>query len=213
LRADVELLQSQIVKSEIRAPFNGVIGLRHISEGGFISPTAIIATLQELNPVKVEFSIPEKYTDIVKKGSKLEFTITGKERKYVGTVYAASTKIDFNTRTLTVRATAPNPDRTLTPGAFVKIWFTLENINNAFLVPSEALIPEMGGQKLFVIRNDTATSVKVETGIRTDKEVQITSGLKLSDTVVITGLLQVRDNSPVKVTILDKDALDVSVIE
>jgi len=135
----------------------------------------------------------------VKKGSKISFTTTGSDKKYSGTVYAASTKIDLNTRTLTVRALAPNPDRALTPGAFVKIEFILENINNAILVPAEAIIPELGGQKVFVIKNDTAKSIKVETGIRTEKEVQITEGLNSSDTVIITGLLQIRDNASVKV--------------
>jgi membrane fusion protein, multidrug efflux system len=188
-----------------------VIGLRYISEGGFISPTSLIATMQELNPVKVEFSIPEKYADIVKVGSKLVFTITGKERKYTGTVYAASTKIDLNTRSLTVRAMAANPDKTLTPGAFVKIEFTLENIQDALLIPSEALIPDLGGQKVFVIKNDTARSLPVETGIRTAREVQITKGLNPSDTIIITGLLQVRDKSKVKVEeIVNKESLKVT---
>lgn len=211
LKADADLLESQIIKTEIRAPFNGVIGLRYISEGGFIAPTSLIATMQELNPVKIEFSVPEKYADIVKVGSKVVFTITGKDKKYMGTVYAASTKIDLNTRSLTVRAMAANPDKTLTPGAFVKIEFTLENIQEALLIPAEALIPEMGGQKVFVVKNDSARSYPVETGIRTEREVQITKGLSPSDTVIITGLLQVRDKSKVKVEeIVDKESLKVT---
>jgi membrane fusion protein, multidrug efflux system len=211
LRTDADLLQAQIVKTEIRAPFNGVIGLRYISEGGFISPTSLVATMQDIDPVKVEFSVPEKYVDLVKKGSKIEFTITGKEKKYTGTVYAAAAKIDLNTRSLTVRATAPNPDHSLIPGAFVKIGFTLENIKDALMIPTEALVPELGGQKVFIVQNDTARSVKVETGIRTEKEVQVTSGLNPSDTVIITGLLQIRNNSKVKVEeIVDKEMLRVS---
>lgn len=211
LKADADLLESQIAKTEIRAPFNGVIGLRHISEGGYISPNTLVASLQQLNPVKIEFTIPEKYSDLVKKGSKIIFSVTGKETRYTGTVYAAASQIDFNTRTLTVRAMAQNPDRSLMPGAFVKIEFILEDIQNALLVPTEAIIPELGGQKVFVVRNNAATSVKVETGLRTDKEIQITKGLSSSDTVIITGLLQVREKTPVQVNkIVTKEMLSAT---
>lgn len=210
LNADIQYIEAQIRKTEIRAPFDGVIGLRHVSEGGYISNTSLIANMQDLDPVKVEFNVPEKYADLVKKGSKISFTITGREKKYTGTVYAASTKIDLNTRTLTIRALAPNPDRALTPGAFVKIEFALENIKDALLVPSEAIVPELGGQKVFVVRNDTARTVKVETGIRTEKEVQVTKGLQPNDTVITTGILQIREKSPVKVKqVVTKDQLEV----
>ncbi|HEY8401182.1 MAG TPA: efflux RND transporter periplasmic adaptor subunit [Cytophagaceae bacterium] len=211
LRADAALLEAQIAKTEIRAPFSGVVGLRHVSEGGFISQTTLIATMQELNPVKVEFSIPEKYAYIVKKGSTITFTTANNDRKYTGKVYATSTQIDPNTRSLTLRATANNADLSLTPGAFVKIEFTLDEINNALLVPSEAVVPILGGQKVYVVKNGKAVPAKVETGIRTEKEVQITSGLSPADTVVITGLLQIRDNVDVQVKeIVDKDSLKIS---
>ncbi|MFN3405966.1 MAG: efflux RND transporter periplasmic adaptor subunit [Cytophagaceae bacterium] len=199
LQADVELLEAQIAKTEIRAPFNGVVGLRFLSEGGYVSPNDLVASIQELNPVKIEFNVPERYADLVRKGSAIKFSVAGSDKLYSGTVYAASTSIDLNTRTLTVRAKAPNPDRSLTPGSFVKISFTLQLIKDALLLPSEAVVPELGGQKIFVISADTVRSVKVQTGIRTEDAVQIISGISANDTVPITGLLQLKDGAKVRI--------------
>lgn len=208
LKADEQLLLSQLEKTEIRAPFNGVIGLRHISEGGYISPNTLIANMLELNPVKVEFSIPEKYAGQIKKGTKITFSIAGSDRKYQGTVYAAATSIDLNTRTVTLRAVAPNPDLSLTPGAFVKVEYTMENIKDAILVPAEALVPELGRQIVYVAQNGKALKVPVETGIRTDNKIQITGGISPLDTVIVTGLLQIKDGSIVSVTKVVEEGLE-----
>jgi len=208
LKADAALLQSDLSKTEIRAPFSGRIGLRQISVGSYVSPATLIATLQEINPVKIEFSIPEKYVSTVKKGSEIEFTLTDNKKQFTGKVYASSTSIDLNTRTLTLRAIAPNSSNELTPGAFVKIQFTLNTIAHALFVPADAIIPELGGQKVFVARGGKAVAVPVKVGIRTEKEIQILEGLNPSDTVLMTALLKLKDGSSIDVNeIVEKDKL------
>lgn len=212
LKADLEYLQSQLVKTEIRAPFSGVVGLRYISEGGFISPTNVISSMQDLDPVKIEFSIPEKYAHILKPGSEINFNITGKSEPVKGKVYAIAPQIDLNTRSVTVRALAPNSDRSIMPGAFVKIGLVLETYDNAFLIPAEAVVPELAGQKVYVARNGVATSTPVTTGIRTEGRVQITEGLTPSDTVIISGILQLKDGAKVAVKeLVEVGALNVQV--
>jgi membrane fusion protein (multidrug efflux system) len=199
-QAEKELLQAQIAKTEITAPFGGVIGLRYVSTGGYVSSNTLIATLQEVDPIKIEFSVPEKYGSYIHKGTAITFTLTGSERVYNGTVFAAETRIDVATRTVRVRARSANSDRTLVPGAFAKIEIVLEKIPDALTVPSEAVVPELGGQKVFLFQKGVARSAAVQTGLRTEDEVQITAGVEPGDTLIVTGLLQLRDGLPVEIS-------------
>lgn len=211
-KADLEYLKSQLLKTTIYAPFSGVAGLRYVSEGGFISPTNIISTIQDIDPVKIEFSIPEKYAHILKSGSEISFTVTGKDNPVKGKVYAIAPQIDLNTRSITVRAIAANSDRSITPGAFVKIGLLLETIDHAVLIPAEAIVPELAGQKVYVARSGIATAVPVKTGIRTEGQIQITNGLTPSDTVIISGILQLKDGAKVEVKeVVKKDNLKIQV--
>ena len=211
LEAELDLLDAQIAKTEIRAPFDGVIGLRKISPGGFVSPNDLIADMQEIDPVKIEFMIPEKYSHHIQKGSKIHFKTIGSENTHSGTVYALSSSIDVTTRSLAVRAKASNKERSLKPGAFVKIEFILNSVNNAVVIPSNAIVPELGGQKVFVYQNGKAIGRQVSTGIRTDSETQLVNGIEVQDTIIITGLLQLKDSMNVRIDqIIDKSSLKVS---
>lgn len=198
IRAEVEVIESQLAETEIYAPFDGVVGLRHVSEGSVISSNTLVATLQDIDPIKVEFSIPEKYTGDLKVGTGIAVQTGDSASVFEGKVYAVESKVDPDTRTLKARARIPNPDGRLIPGLFGKIEITLERIADAIVIPTRALIPELNSQKVFLSKNGKAVSCAVETGIRTDQEIQITGGLTAGDTLILTGLLQLRDGRPVK---------------
>jgi membrane fusion protein, multidrug efflux system len=209
IRSDLQQLKAQIAKYAIRAPFDGVIGLRYVSEGSYISPTTLIASMQDIDPVKVEFTVSERYGDQVKRGDHMLFTINGEaqDKQYEGQVYAVEPKIDLATRSVKVRALCSNPDHQLIPGAFARVQLTLGVINNAVMVPTEALVPTVKGQTVFLYKNGLARSLPVQTGIRTEREVQITKGAMPNDSLIVTGLLQIKDSSQVNVKVLPTNGL------
>jgi membrane fusion protein (multidrug efflux system) len=196
-KAEAQLIQAQIGKTEICAPFEGVIGLRYVSEGSYISPATRITTLQDFNPVKVDFTIPEKYARAVKKGDKITFNVEGVSRRFTGNVYAIEAKIDPATRTLHLRALSPNPDGALIPGAFANVEVVLQE-KEKLMVPSYALIPELKGHRVFLYKNGTAESQSVEIGTRNDEFVEITHGVQPGDTLITSGILQLRPGMAVR---------------
>jgi membrane fusion protein, multidrug efflux system len=202
IQADKEVIESQIGKTEIRAPFNGVVGLRYVSEGGYVSPNMLAATMQELDPMKVEFSVPEKYARQIKSGIEILVRSTETGEGHRGVIYALETKIDPNTRTIKVRGRIPNPEGTLIPGAFAKVEITLDEIPNAIVIPSGAVIPELNSEKVFLCVNGKAKSVSIRTGIRTEKNIQIVDGLAANDTLIVTGLLQLANGKAVQIKTL-----------
>lgn len=201
LKSDVELIKAQIAKTEIRAPFNGTIGLRQVSEGSYLSPTTPITTLQDINPVKIDFSIPERYAQRVQVGDDIVFQVAGIDDSFRGTIYASEPKIEANTRTLLLRARSNNSDGRLLPGAFADIELVFEEIPNALTVPSLAVIPELGGKKVYVVEDGKAFPRPVETGIRTEESVQIIDGLLPQDTVIVSGIQQLRPGLAVEVSV------------
>lgn len=195
--ADVELTEAQLTKTEIVAPFDGIVGLRAVSIGSYISPQTKIANLQSINPIKVDFAVPQKYFGLVKEGKKIFVRLSSSSKNYVGKIYAVEPKIDENTRTVQARGLVPNESGELTPGAYVEIDVVLENFTNAILIPTEALVPDFEGEKVFLYKNGKAVPKVVTTGIRTEKEIQILSGLQPGDTLITTGIIQLRPNAPV----------------
>ncbi len=204
IQANIELLKSQIDKTAIYAPFSGQIGLRYVSAGGYISSDNLIARLQQVDPIKIEFSVPEKYFSKLDKGSSIMFRIDGIDSTFMGKVYAIDPRINVNTRSLTARATCSNPGKVLLPGAFAKVEIVLESLPDALMVPADALTPDIKGEKLLISRNGMVKTIYVKTGVRTDREVEVSEGLMPGDTILTTGLLQLRDDMPVQVR-LDKD--------
>ncbi|MCF6148699.1 MAG: efflux RND transporter periplasmic adaptor subunit [Candidatus Kuenenia sp.] len=200
LLAEVDLIKARIEKTEIKAPFDGIIGLRYVSEGTYIYPEMRIANLVCIRPVKIDFAIPEKYGNVVKTGNKITFGVEGDEQRYVAEVYAIEPKIDPKTRTLQLRALYPNAKNEILPGSFAHIELTLREFENAIQIPTEALIPELGGQKVYVYKDGTALPVFVETGIRTKDTIQITDGLQPGDTLITSGILQIRPDMPIEIT-------------
>lgn len=197
VKAEVQIIQAQIDRTDIRAPFDGVVGLRYVSEGSYITPATRIATLQDNRIVKIDFAVPEKYAGEIKSGDKITFTIQGSSRNYIGTVYAQDPKIDLATRTVNMRATSPNSDATLFAGAFANIEVDFKE-KDALVVPSEALIPELKGHKVFLYKSGKAMPQSVNTGLRTDKLIEITSGVQDGDTLITSALLQLRPGMEVR---------------
>jgi membrane fusion protein (multidrug efflux system) len=197
-KADVDYTKAMIAKTEIRAPFDGIIGLKYVSEGSYINAATRIATIQQVNPVKIDFSVPEKYAGILNRNDVVTFTTSGSNKKYQAKVYAIEPRIDQATRTIQLRAMADNSKNELFAGAFTKIDLPLRKIENALMIPTEAIIPILKGKKVFICKNGLATEAIVETGIRTDEFVQITSGLSEGDSVITTGIMQLKQGTPIK---------------
>ncbi len=194
----IALYQAEIKKTEIQAPFDGVVGLRYLSIGAYVSATTRIATLQRLDALKIDFSVPERYAGRIAVGGKVHFTVAGAIKQYEGEIYAIDPRIDVGTRTLLVRAVYPNADSSLLPGAFTNVTVELEKFPNAVLVPAEAVIPGVDKKVVYSMRNGIAEMLAVETGMRTSTHVHILSGLQAGDLVITSGLQQIRDGLPVQ---------------
>ena len=199
--ADINLIKTQIRKSTVIAPFSGILGLRQVSEGAYLTPSTVIVPIYSIHPAKLEFSIPGKYSNQVKVGNPVNFRVESNNKDYTGKVYVIVPQIDPNTRTIKIRATSPNPNNELLPGQFANVTLVLDTRDNVIMIPAEALIPELAGYKVFVYKNGKAQSVEVESGVRTATEIEITSGLAPGDTVITTGILQIRSDMPVAVNI------------
>jgi membrane fusion protein (multidrug efflux system) len=199
LRAERQLIEAQLLKTEIRAPFGGVIGLRWVSPGSYLSSQTRIASLHDLDPVKLDFTVPEKYSALLRAGDEIAFAVEGSDRSFPGTIYAVEPSVDATTRSLRVRARCPNSDGALIPGAFANVDLVLRSIPGALTVPSIAVIPELGGKKVFVYEDGKAQARPVETGIRSDTAVQITGGLSEGDLVIFTGIMQLQPGLEVEI--------------
>ena len=197
IKADINLCKAQIAMTELMAPFDGIIGLRYLSEGAFANPSTKIAKLVKTKPLKLEFSIPERYASEIRIGYPITFTLDGSLNIYNASVYAIDPKIDINTRTIVLRAMYANTNEELRPGRYAGISLELSKINNAIAIPTEALIPEMDGEKVFVYRKGVAQSEQVSIGLRTESRIQVVNGLNFGDTVLTTGILQLRQNIPI----------------
>lgn len=196
--ADIELTKAALRRTEIRAPFSGVIGIRNVSPGAVVTPQTLITRLQQLNPMKLDFTVPERYSRSVKSGERVSFTLDGSQTNFTGQIYAVEPDVDVATRSLRIRARVANTSSELRPGAFAKVNLTFRE-DRALTIPSQALLPQTRGKQVVVVRNGKATFVDVQTGMRDNSNIQITSGLAPGDTVVISGLLFVKKDSPVKV--------------
>ena len=199
LNADIELIKSRIIQTELRAPFDGIIGLRQVSEGAFASPTTVIATLTKIIPLKLEFSINERQASSVKKGTNLTFRIDGDLNTYNASVYAVEPQLDLKTKTMKTRALYSNPGGRLKPGRTASIEIKLREMNNALMVPNEAVIAEMGRDIAYLYKDGKAHQIVLKKGLRTESNLQILDGIHAGDTLIVTGVMQLRDGMPVKI--------------
>lgn len=199
IESEIKLQRTRIVKTQIHAPFDGKIGLRFVSEGAYVNSNTLIAKLVKNKPLKIDFSIPEKYSGIVQQGTNLQFKIEEVEKWYSAKVYAIEPKIDPKTRTIAVRAIYENSNEEIKPGRFVSIELIIREKNDALNIPTEAVIPEMGGERVFIVKNGKAESVSINIGLRTAEEIEVISGIQPGDSVIISGIMQLRSGMPVVV--------------
>ncbi|GAB3520137.1 efflux RND transporter periplasmic adaptor subunit [Emticicia fontis] len=198
LDADKEFLETSIEKTVLKAPFAGKISFKNVSQGAYVNSTISLATLVQTNPVKIDFTIPEKYSTQIRLGSNVKFEVEGQAISYSANIVAIDPKIDPNLRTLKVRAIAQNPNDRLIPGMFVKVTVDLD-ISQAIMVPTESIIPVLKGKKVYVMQNGKVAEKMVETGLRNDKNIQITSGLTSGDSLIVSGIMSIKKDAPVKV--------------
>ena len=200
-QAQSQLIRAQIGKTSVKAPFSGKIGLRSISPGTYITPSVLVAKLVNIGKLKITFSIPEKYASQVKQNSNLTFTVAGSSEKYTAKIYAIEPEVEIATRTLQVRAIADNKGGKLLPGTFANVELALDIIKDAIVVPTEAIVPIQNGKKVFITSGGKAKEIIVETATRTDANILILSGLKAGDTVITSGVMSMKNDTPVKVNI------------
>lgn len=199
LKAEEALLQAQLEKTIIRAPFSGILGLRHVSEGSYISPGMPIVRLAKTEPVKIDFSVPERFAGYLKKDGKINFSVDNKPGIFEATIIAIEPVVDQRTRSVLARATYPNHGNYIIPGSYARVEILLESLDEALQIPAQALVPEMGSNKVYLYKNGQAIPVEVSTGLRTSSHIQIVNGLSQGDTVITTGILQMRHGLPVNI--------------
>ena len=208
LLADIELVKARILQTELRAPFDGIVGLRLVSEGAYATPSTVVVNLTRISPLKIEFSIPERYASDVSNGTDLTFYLEDVQQKmhdFKAKVYAVESKVTLDTRSLNVRATFPNEKKTILPGRLLTIEIVTKAIEDALTVPSEAIIPEMGRNIVYVYKNKEARATEIITGQRTESFVQVLEGLSPGDTVITTGVMQLRTGMSVTIDNLKQD--------
>ncbi|GAB4034197.1 efflux RND transporter periplasmic adaptor subunit [Spirosoma jeollabukense] len=196
--ADIDLVKANLQRTEIRAPFSGVIGLRNVSMGAVVSPSTLIARLQQISSLKLDFSIPEKYGQAVHNGSMISFMVDGDSQPSQAVVYAIEPGVEEQTRNLRIRARVNNASTRFRPGAFARVTLTIQN-DQSLVVPTQAVIPQTRTNQVIVVKNGKAVFKDVKTGLRTAGSIQILSGLQIGDTVATTGLLFIKPDAPVKV--------------
>ncbi len=195
IKSDIEVVKAQIRKTEVFAPFDGVIGLRNISPGAFIPSSTLLATIRMENKLKLDFSVPEKYSGMINTGMGVKFTLQGGASTYNASVMATEKGIEASTRNLKVRAVVENPSKELMPGAYTNVELLLSENSNALLIPTHAIIPQERSKSVVVAKNGKAHFVEIETGIRTTGAVEVLSGVQPGDTVVISGVLFLKEGS------------------
>lgn len=204
LQADIAVLQTEIEKTYIRAPFNGRLGFKNVSIGAYVTPSTVITTIRQTDQLKLEFSVPEKYAALVEAGGFVPFTTESQKGKYRGKIIATESSINENTRTLAVHALVPNGSNELKAGGFANVTFDLGENNTAVMIPTQAIIPEARDKKVIVYNAGKASFTTVETGARNEGKVEILKGLQIGDTVITTGLLAIKPGSNITISSFKK---------
>lgn len=196
-KADLTVTQAQIDKTIIKAPFNGVLGLRMISPGAYVTPATILSSLQQVDRVKIDFNVPEAYTNLIHKGSSITIQTNESNESRRAIVVATDPQLNLTTRNLKVRALLEGAS--INPGTFVKVLLANNTGNDNIMVPTNCIIPDARAKKVIVVKNGMGVFVDIETGFRSPGMVEVTKGIKVGDSIVVTGVLFVRPKLPVKV--------------
>jgi membrane fusion protein (multidrug efflux system) len=202
LKAEKEILLVNLDKTEIVAPFSGLLGLRDISEGAYVQAGQVLTTLHLLNPIKLDFAVPERYSRQLKIGDQIEFTVAGLPDTFAATVMALDPQINVETRSRVIRTRATNKELRFLPGGYADVIYSVASEENALMIPSEGVIPDLEGNKVFLYKNGRVIDSRVNVGIRTNRMAQITTGVDPGDTVLISGLLTLNPGMSVNTRIV-----------
>ncbi len=198
LKADLLYTQSLIDKTVLKAPFTGILGLRQVSPGAYLTPASIIASIQQLDKIKIDFTIPEEYSHMIKRGDTIDVQANSSDSiMKKATIIAIEPQVNQNTRSLKVRALLS--DNNLNPGSYVKVFLSANKEQKSILVPTNAIIPDDRNKQLVIVKDGKALFVNVETGSRQASNVEVTKGVKEGDSIVVTGLLFTRPKSDLKI--------------
>jgi len=196
IQAQMLELEVLIGKTKIVAPFDGQIGMINVHQGAIVSVNTLLTNIEDNNTIKVEFSIPEKYTNVIHVGSKQTFTIPSDDKTHSATVVAKAASLNQNTRTLLVRAISQNSNGELLPGQSARLNLSLSSSGEALVITSQSLIPSSTGYSVLVARNSKVVIAPVEIGQRNAGSVEITKGLTKGDTVITSNLLRLSPGAP-----------------
>lgn len=205
LKASIEEMRVMINLAQVHAPFNGRIGMRDFSKGAYLNKGGRITSLVQSRYLRVNFTLPAKYRSQISKGSSIKVVATSTQDTLQASVYAIAPVMDKDTRSLRIRARLDNTQDRFTPGDFVQLFLRLRERANAIMVPAEAIIPELNKHVVYKIHNGKAVRHQVGIGKRTKRMVEITRGLNAGDTVMVTGLLQVREGQQITVESLKEE--------
>ncbi len=199
IRADLSIIQTEIARTVVRAPFGGKLGLKEVSTGAYVTPASVLTSIQKTTGLRLDFNVPEKYTSLIKKGQYVNFSVEGSERAYTAVILATESGIEESTRSLTIRAGVKGTETGLVPGGFAKVRLDFAPNEAALMIPTQAIIPQARGKKVYLYKAGKADFVDVVTGVRNESNIEITEGLKKGDTVIITGLLGLKPDAKVQV--------------
>ncbi|ASB50021.1 efflux RND transporter periplasmic adaptor subunit [Alkalitalea saponilacus] len=209
IESEINLLDTRIEKTAIRAPFSGTIGFRYVSPGAWLQPGNRVARLVKTDPLRIQFSVPERYQSAGLIGRDVVFSVAGFDDSFRAKVYAVDPSVDTRTRSLLLRAEFPNPDSKLLPGMFADIRMVISREDDVVKVPSEAVIPQMDGELIYVYRSGRAVQIPIQSGQRTEREIAVTDGLVVGDTVITSGILQLRSGMPVTLRNINQSAMNL----
>lgn len=199
--ADISYYEAMLRKTTITAPFSGRIGIRNVSVGAVISPSTVIATLQQTQVLKMDFTLPDQYKAEVPNGKKVRFKVTGSLDTFTGVISALEPAANTVTRTIKVRALVQNENNQLNAGAFTRVFIPFDNNKNALLIPSQSVIPTDRDKKVAIVKGGMAKLATVTIGARTNDKVEVIQGLSEGDTILTTGIMQVKEDMKVTVTV------------
>ncbi len=203
LRSEIEILKVDLAKTEIRAPFSGKIGLRNVSEGALVHPDMILARLQDISRIKIDFSVPERYANDLRQGNGISFLTDYSTKEFTAIIEAVEPNVESGTRTISLRALCQNTGEMLVPGTSVRVAVNLQGLNKKLFIPTSALIPSIKGYNVFLMKSGKALLQPVKTGMRNSLSVEVVEGLSLKDTVVVTNLLRIKPDSPLRIVKFD----------
>ena len=199
-QATYDLSQARLTKLEIKAPFSGIVGLRMVSIGDYVKDGQDIVNLESIDPLKVDFRIPETYLKQVAVGQSLQITLDAfQNQTFQGKVFAINPLVDINGRSIVIRAMVKNTEARLRPGMFARVRLLFSDDHDSVAIPEQSLIPVGDEQYLFKVVDGRAQRFKVDIGQRREGQVEVLQGLTAGDVVVTAGQLKLRDGSPVKI--------------